>query len=139
MLLTTKGRYGLRAVYEIAASGNTPISLKTIANAQGISERYLEILMAVLKKHNIVNSARGASGGYTLARSPENITVGDVLRALEGPMAPAECVLPTRKSSDFDCIMSCSVHGVFKKLYKNINAALDSITIQDMLDEYKKD
>lgn len=143
MLLTTKGRYGLKAVFDIALNGSAPLSLKTIATRQGISDSYLEILISTLKKGGIVISTRGAQGGYELARDPDEITVGDILRVLEGPMAPAECVMESHEhqkgctSNDLDCIQTCAVHSVLKKLYYNINTALDSMTLQSMLDEYK--
>ncbi len=85
MKLSTKGRYGLRALIDLAQySGNEPVSITSIAGRQEISERYLEQLMALLKKEGLVKSIRGASGGYVLAKDLSEISVGDVLRALQG-------------------------------------------------------
>ena len=90
--LSTKGRYGLRALIDLAQySEIEPVSISSIAARQGISERYLEQLMAKLKKAGLIKSIRGAGGGYVLAREVESISVGDVLRALEGNLEPVEC------------------------------------------------
>ena len=92
MKLSTKGRYGLRAFIDLAVWGeNEPISLTSIAERQDISVSYLEQLMAKLKKAGLVNSIRGVNGGYVIAKPAEEISVGDVLRALEGDLAPVEC------------------------------------------------
>ncbi len=92
MKLSTKGRYGLRAFVDIAIySEKEPVSLAEVAKRQDISISYLEQLMTKLKKANLVESVRGASGGYVLTRKPEEISVGDVLRALEGDLSPVEC------------------------------------------------
>ena len=92
MKLSTKGRYGLRALIDLAQySEEEPVSITSISNRQGISERYLEQLMAKLKKAEIVKSIRGAGGGYILGKDMHEISVGDVLRALEGSLDPVEC------------------------------------------------
>ena len=84
MKLSTKGRYGLRALVDLAVHGEeAPVSIQSIAVRQNISERYLEQLMGAMKKANLVTSTRGAQGGYRLARPAREISVGDVLRALE--------------------------------------------------------
>ena len=93
MNISTKGRYGLRAVLDLATNyGDRPIVLSTIAERQDISEGYLEQLMGPLKKAGIIASARGAQGGYYLARDPKEIYVGEVFRALEGPLALVACI-----------------------------------------------
>ena len=92
MKLSTKGRYGLRALIDLAQySEETPVSITSISKRQDISERYLEQLMSMLKKAGIVKSIRGANGGYILARDAKEISVGEVLRALEGSLEPVEC------------------------------------------------
>ena len=84
MKLSTKGRYGLRALIDLAQySGEAPVSITSISSRQDISERYLEQLMAMLKKAGIVSSVRGAGGGYILAKDMKDISVGDILRALD--------------------------------------------------------
>ena len=97
MKLSTKGRYGLRAIIDLARYSETePVSISSIAARQEISERYLEQLVALMKKAGLVKSIRGASGGYVLARPAAEISVGDVLRALEGSLEPVKCpaILP---------------------------------------------
>ena len=85
MKLSTKGKYGLRAMIDLARySEKEPVSIGSVAARQGISERYLEQLVALLKKAGLVKSIRGASGGYVLEKKPSEISVGDILRALEG-------------------------------------------------------
>ena len=92
MKLSTKGRYGLRALIDLAQySGEAPVSITSISARQDISERYLEQLMAMLKKAGLVSSVRGAGGGYILAKDMREISVGDILRALEGSLEPVEC------------------------------------------------
>ncbi|NLM05032.1 MAG: Rrf2 family transcriptional regulator [Clostridiales bacterium] len=138
MKLSTKGRYGLKAMLDLAIRyGNGPIPLKTIAERQGLSDHYLEQLIAVLRKSGLVKSVRGAQGGYMLTTSPKNITVGDIIRTLEGPLAPAECVIEEDpaycKKADY-----CVTKVVWEKIRDSVNEVIDSITLQDMLDDYEK-
>ena len=87
MRLSTRGRYGLKAMYQLACHyGEGPISLNSIAEEQDLSENYLEQLVATLRKEGLLNSVRGAQGGYMLAKPPEDITVGNILRTLEGDL-----------------------------------------------------
>ncbi|NLZ53688.1 MAG: Rrf2 family transcriptional regulator [Thermoanaerobacteraceae bacterium] len=135
MKLSTKGRYGLRAMYDLALNyGNEPISLKSIAQRQEISEYYLEQLMAILKKAGLVQSIRGAYGGYLLTRKPSEITVGDVLRALEGPIGLVDCVL---EQDAVKCLKyeNCITRIVWEKIRDSIVETIDSITLLDMCNE----
>ncbi|QKI82914.1 Rrf2 family transcriptional regulator [Kroppenstedtia eburnea] len=91
MKVSTKGRYGLTIMMDLAARfGEKPISLKSVAERHNLSEHYLEQLVAPLRNAGLVKSVRGAYGGYKLSRSPEEITAGDVIRVLEGPISPVE-------------------------------------------------
>ncbi|MDQ0218194.1 Rrf2 family transcriptional regulator [Peribacillus cavernae] len=91
MKISTKGRYGLTIMIELAKKhGEGPTSLKTIAQIHNLSEHYLEQLIAPLRNAGLVKSIRGAYGGYVLAKNPENITSGDIIRVLEGPISPVE-------------------------------------------------
>lgn len=131
MKLSTKGRYGIRAMYELAlAYGEGTLSVKEIARKQGISEAYLEQLIAPLRKEKLVTSVRGAQGGYTLSAPPEQISVGAILRALEGPLAPAACVLEEDSCQNAD---GCAMHRLWSRIHVGVNELLDSITLQDML------
>jgi len=136
--LSTKGEYGLRAIFDLAQRcGQGPISLKSVAERQEISEHYLEQLIAGLRKAGLVRSVRGAQGGYVLARNPEEVTVGDVIRVLEGPIAPMNCAGDEEKKqcSRFD---SCITKVVWEKVRDSINDVLDSITLRDMCEEAEK-
>ena len=137
MKLSTKGRYGVKAMVDLALHDcEGQISLKNIAERQEISENYLEQLFATLRKANIVKSTRGAQGGYILADSPENISVGTILRALEGSLAPVECV-----SEDAgECARSqiCVTKFIWKKIRDSVNEVVDSITLKDLVEDYRK-
>ncbi len=138
MRLSTKGRYGLKAIFELALSyGKGPTPLNAIAQKRNISVHYLEQLFATLRKAGLVKSIRGAQGGYILAHKPENITVGDVIRTLEGPIAPADCVLEDEES-DCSNIECCVTRGIWEKIKTSIDEVIDSISLQDMVDDHKK-
>ena len=134
MILSTKGRYGLKATFNLALNyGKGPVSIKEIAAAYSISESYLELLLAKLKKANIVLSIRGCEGGYELASPPEQITAGDVLRCLEGPLLPSECVVEGECSSH----CHCAVRSVWTRLYDAINTSIDSVTLKQMVQDFQ--
>ncbi|NLO89966.1 MAG: Rrf2 family transcriptional regulator [Clostridia bacterium] len=136
--ISTKGSYGLRAVLDLAGnSGGRPVPLKEIAKRQEISEGYLEQLLTTLRKAGIVKSVRGQRGGFVLAKSPRDITVGDIIRILEGPIAPMDCV---QDDSHVSCeqISSCVLRLVWLRLKENIQEAVDSITIEDLAAEAKR-
>ena len=135
MKLSTKGRYGLRALIDLALySEIEPVSISCIAARQGISERYLEQLMALLKKAGLVTSIRGAGGGYVLAKKAEDISVGDVLRALEGKLEPAECAA---FHPDEGCEASggCVTKYVWQKINESINQTVDEIKLNTLVEE----
>ncbi|MGO1470357.1 MAG: RrF2 family transcriptional regulator [Tissierella sp.] len=134
MKLSTKGRYGLMAMFELAMEyGNGPISLKTIAQKQDLSDNYLEQLFAVLRRDELLNSVRGSQGGYMLARHPKSITVGEILRSLEGSLAPAGCV----SEDDNDCCKdeNCATKLVLMRIKNSIDNVVDSITLEDMIND----
>ena len=136
MKLSTRGRYGIHAMYDLALNVDRgPQSIKAISEREGIPEAYLEQLIAVLKRENLVTSTRGAQGGYMLARAPEQITVGDVLRALEGGLNLVECL-----EEDEACGKSCACPSriVWLKLRDGLNRIVDGITLKDMTEDYKR-
>jgi len=138
MKLSTKGRYGLRAMLDLTVhSCEGHVSLRSIAERQEVSENYLEQIFATLKKAGIVNSLRGSQGGYTLSMSPDKITVGMILRSLEGSLAPVDCV---REDEHVECKKSeeCITRLVWKKMLDCINKVVDSVSLQDLVDEYNK-
>jgi Rrf2 family cysteine metabolism transcriptional repressor len=137
--LSTKGRYGVSAMYDLAVHhGQGPISLKSVALRQGISEHYLEQLMGTLRKAGYVKSVRGAQGGYTLTKQPAEITVGDIIRIMEGPTAPVDCLLADAENNKY-CMRAghCVTRGVWAKVRDSIDAVLDSITLADLAQEDK--
>lgn len=136
MRLSTKGRYGLKAMFELALNqGDGPVSLKYIAEKQNLSDQYLEQLFSTLRRAGLIKSIRGAQGGYLLSRDATKITVGDILRVLEGPIAPSDCVL----DDEPDCKRAghCVTQLVWEKIKDSIESVVDSITLQDMLDDQK--
>ncbi|MDN5348159.1 MAG: Rrf2 family transcriptional regulator, cysteine metabolism repressor [Clostridia bacterium] len=136
MKLSTRGEYGLRAMFELAQRyGQGPVSLKSISERQGISAPYLEQLIASLRKAGLVRSVRGAQGGYILGREPSEIRVGDIIRVLEGPIAPTECVSEKRGETCCTRSETCVARSVWEKVRDSISDVLDSITLADMCDE----
>jgi len=135
MKLSTRGRYGIHAMYDLACNYNAgPQPIKAIAERQAIPEAYLEQLFAVLRREQLVKSVRGAQGGYTLSRDPKDMTVGDVLRALEGGLNLVDCLL-----EEDTCGKSCACPSriVWLKIRDGLNAVDDVITLQDMMDDYQ--
>lgn len=135
MKISTKGHYGVQAMFDLAQHfGEGPISLKSIAERQELSEHYLEQLIAVLRKAGLVKSVRGAQGGYILARDPADIKVGDIVRVLEGPIAPVECV---SEEDPEHCLKSefCITRNVWEKVKDSIEEVLDNISLADMCRE----
>lgn len=135
MKISTKGRYGLRAMIDVAQySEIEPVSISSIALRQGISEGYLEQLMTKLKKAGLIQSIRGAGGGYVLARPMEEISVGDVLRALEGSLEPVEC---TANHPDDSCAAAggCVTKYVWQKINDSINRTVDEMKIKELVEE----
>lgn len=138
MKLSTKGRYGLRALIDLARySTQEPVSITSISDRQGISERYLEQLMAMLKKSGLVKSIRGAGGGYVLAKELKDISVGDVLRALEGNLEPVECSGLT-EGEGCTAKDSCVTKYVWQKINDSINKTVDEIKLDQLVDESRK-
>lgn len=133
MKISTKGRYALRMLIELAMHQEESfVSLKEISEHQGISKKYLEQIVPMLNKSGILRTNRGNKGGYLLAKSPAECTVGDVLRATEGSLASVACL----EHEINDCPRSeiCPTLFVWEGLNKAVTDYLDSITIQDILD-----
>ena len=136
MKVSTRSRYGLRALVELALCEEKDcMPLKAIAQRHGMSEYYLEQLFAPLKKAGIVKSVRGAQGGYKLSRPPEDITAGDVIRILEGTLSPVDCL----ENDDYECpaadCETCNTKPVWEKLYAGVSEVLDTIRLSDLTTE----
>ena len=128
MKLSSKSRYGLRACYILAENYPEHVSATELEKGINVSNKYIEKIMRVLTKEGIVSAERGASGGYYLLHKPEEITVGNIVRALEEEMEFITCVAQGNACE-------CPTKNVWKKLYVGINEVLDSITLQNMLNE----
>ena len=136
MKLSTKGRYSVTALYELALHyGEGVVPLKTIAKTQGISEHYLEQLMASLRRAGLVESVRGAQGGYTLALAPAEVTIGQIITAVEGPIALVDCLLTSAEADDQSCVRagSCVTRAIWEEVCDSINTVLNNISLADLL------
>lgn len=133
MKLSTKGRYGVKAMVDLAIHyGSEPVSIKSISERQGISEYYLEQLFAPLRKSNLIKSVRGAQGGYVLSKAPKDITVADIMEVLEGPIEISNC-LDEKNCNNVDC---CATRLLWAKIKNSIDSVTKSTTLQDILDDY---
>ena len=129
MKLSSKTHYGLIACHILAQNyPDNPVSASALESYISVSGKYLEKIMRMLGARGIVAANRGASGGYYLAKAPENITIGEIVRALEDDMEIIECV-----KGDSKC-KCCPTSGVWKRLYQGINDLLDSMTLQQAVD-----
>lgn len=138
MKLSTKGRYGLRAFVDLAVySEKEPVSLSNIACRQDISLSYLEQLIAKLKKAGLVKSIRGVNGGYILAKPIEEISVGDILRALEGELKPVDCP-GIEADSQCEGAKYCVSKSVWKKINDSINQTVNEINLGELVKESKE-
>ncbi len=135
MRLSTKGHYGLKAMFDLAQNfGTNPVPLKSVAERQNLSEHYLEQLIAILRKSGLVKSVRGSHGGYMLAREPSQIKVGEIIRALEGPIAPVSCVNEEDPCSCEEAD-NCITRTVWARMRDGIAEVVDTISLGDMCSE----
>ncbi|HOQ09423.1 MAG TPA: Rrf2 family transcriptional regulator [Syntrophomonadaceae bacterium] len=133
MRFSTKGRYGLRAMIEIASRQHEgPVPTHVIAEHQDLSERYLEQLLTPLKQAGLVKSIRGAQGGYILGRDAADITAGDIIRVLEGPIAPVDCI-SEKYPQDCERSNRCPTREIWQRIRDSISEILDSYTLQDLV------
>ncbi|EHL17943.1 hypothetical protein HMPREF9628_00541 [Peptoanaerobacter stomatis] len=136
MIVSTKGRYALKAVFELAMTDiDTPMSLNTISEKTDLSELYLEQIFSVLKKKGIVKSIRGVQGGYLLTRKPDEISAGEIIKALEGELSPSKCLID---EGYCDMLDRCPTYMIWDRIKKSIDEVIDNTTLQDMIDEYNK-
>ncbi|MFR7349134.1 RrF2 family transcriptional regulator [Peptoniphilus sp.] len=129
MKLSTKGRYGLMAMYRLMESyGDGPQSINNIAEKENLSDSYLEQLFSLLKNAKLVKSTRGVNGGYSLARDPKDIKIGEIIEALEGNMELSCC------QKDVVCPKSeeCPTRDILDEVQFKIESVLDSMTLEDM-------
>jgi len=134
MRVSSRGRYGVRAMLELARTyGSGPVTLRKIAESQHISAAYLGQIVGPLRRAGLLTSVRGAQGGYVLAREPQDITLGEVIRAIEGPIAPSRCVSENWRPGDCEREESCSARRLWMGLRDSITRELDSTTLADLL------
>ncbi len=131
MLVSTKGRYALRMILQLAENPGKPVRIKEVASCQDISPKYLEQIMIVLKSSGFVDSMRGPRGGYTLAKDPAEITVGSIIRAMEGNLS-IECVVSGGASCDRSA--DCKTHMLWTKIDKAVSDIVDTVTLKDMVE-----
>jgi len=132
MKLSTRSRYGTRLMLKLALNYQKgPISLKDIAQQEEISEKYLSQLVIPLRASGLIYSLRGFQGGYQLSKSPSQISIKDIVQALEGNISPVECVKNPSICSKAD---DCSVRDIWGNLYKKIHETLDSVSLKDLLE-----
>lgn len=137
MKISTKGRYGLRAMIDLALySEEDVVSIQSIANRQNISDSYLEQLVRNLKKEGLVIGIRGAQGGYKLAKPADEISVGDVLRALEGNLDAVTCGSDKNEHCQGEDL--CVTRYVWQRINKSIQETVDSIMISQLVEESRK-
>lgn len=133
MKMSSKARYGLYVAVELAKAYSQVdvVTVSALAQSTGVTEKYLEQIIALMKKANIVQSSRGASGGYKLTDEPSNITVGRVLRAVEDNLEIVDCLHKDGCSNKCNCVS----HNLWAKLYENINNYLDTISLLQLAED----
>jgi Rrf2 family cysteine metabolism transcriptional repressor len=136
MKISTKGRYALRLMLDIAINGqDTFVPIHSISKRQEISEKYLEQIITQLSRAKLVKSARGAQGGYQLVKAPKEYTAGEILRAVEGSLAPVACLEPGHvvcaRAKD------CLTLDLYKEIQEAVDQIVDHTTLQDLVDKQK--
>ena len=132
--VSTKGRYGLKALIDLAInSGEETVTIKSISERQNISEGYLEQIFCVLRRSGLVIGRKGAQGGYSLSKTPADITIGEILRILEGSLV----LVDINHDKDIDTLDKCINDNLWDMINKKINNYFDSITLEDLVNKYK--
>ena len=131
MIISSKGKYGLVALMDICLySGSEAVTLKSVSKRQNISERYLEQIFSILRKGGIITSKKGAQGGYFLARTAADITVGEILNILEGDLT---IVSPSEERNDIECFMQ---KNIWNNINRQIEEYFDSVTLEALVKDY---
>ncbi|WP_160679476.1 Rrf2 family transcriptional regulator [Clostridium sp. C8-1-8] len=134
MKVSTKGRYGLKALIDLAInSGEETVTIKSISERQNISEGYLEQIFCVLRRSGLVIGRKGAQGGYSLSKTPADVTIGEILRILEGSLV----LVDINHDKDIDSLDKCINDNLWDMINKKINNYFDSITLEDLVNKYK--
>lgn len=134
MKISAKGEYGVRAMIVLAMNFRAgPIPIREIAEKEGISYQFLEQIFLPLRRAGLIKSVRGAKGGYTLGKPPQEIKVGDIIRALDGPIAPVECMAKGDKEKQCSRSATCLSRGIWEKLRDRMSEVLDETTLADVI------
>ncbi|HEU5431033.1 MAG TPA: Rrf2 family transcriptional regulator [Thermomicrobiales bacterium] len=134
MKVSTRGEYGVRAMVALARNyGNGPMSIAAVSKASSVPTAYLEQLIGPLRRAGLVESKRGAQGGYQLSRAPELVRVGEVYRVMEGPVAPMDCVSEDASEQTCPLIDGCETRPVWLRMRDAIADAIDSVTLADLI------
>jgi Rrf2 family cysteine metabolism transcriptional repressor len=135
MNVSQKCQYALRAVFELSRRPRqNPVRTAEIAAAQAIPPKFLELILGELKRGGFVDSRRGARGGYLLLCQPDRLTVGEVIRFVDGPIAPVKCVTETKRG-DCPLLAGCALIGMWRRARDAVTHVFDNTTFQDLLDE----
>jgi len=134
--LSSKGEYGVRAMFEIARDYKKgPVTIKEIAKRQDMSAPYLEQLLNKLRRAGLIRSRKGPGGGYILSKSPSDISVGDILSTLEGPIAITNCLDPAKEKPECSMVEKCVTRLLWQSLGEKIEKFLETISLNDLLIE----
>ena len=138
MKISTKGRYGLRMMIDIAMNQNEgPVSVRDIARRQSLSDKYLEQIITQANKAGLLKSIRGAGGGYQLSRPAKDISVGEILRVMEGSLSPVECVRERgEEPAPFQNAGECATYELWRDIKTAVDQLIDNRSLQDMIDNY---
>lgn len=133
MMISTKGRYALRIMVDLANHRSSLVSVSSIAGRQCISDKYIEQIMTILKRAGFIEATRGAAGGYKLARPPQQYRVGDILRLMEGTLSPVDCLSDMGEGCDRSA--SCPTIVMWQELKDAISSVVDKYTIADLMQD----
>ena len=139
MRLSSKGEYATRAILELSRryEQHKPIPVDVIAKAQSIPPRFLEQILLLLRRAGFVRSRRGPQGGYVLAKSPAEISVAEITRAIDGPLAPVACV-SLLEHEDCELSDTCELKWLWQEVRDSISKILESVSFQDIMDRYRE-
>ncbi len=138
--LSNKGIYGIKALYELACGyGGDPLTIREISSRQNLPMPFLEQVLHQLKQAGLVKSKRGIKGGYHLSREPDEITIGDAVRALEGPIALCGCLQSSRSRRAADRMNRCVTSDLYRRLSRKVERAFDSVTLSELAEEQSVD
>jgi Rrf2 family transcriptional regulator, cysteine metabolism repressor len=133
--LSNKGIYGIKALYELSQNyGKEPVTIKQISDRHGMPVQFLVQVLRKLKIEGLVVSSRGINGGYMLTRPPEKITIGDAVRALEGPIALCDCHI--NSGIEIDKKLHCVTANIYRKLGEKVENAFDSVSFKELAEEH---